>query len=146
MTAITGEAVSAMHAALVNATGNRSFPVRTLGKWQVAALQKLTRFSLLKPNWDSYGSPPIADSVIDAAAELLSGLPLEQRSAFSMTPVSGGGVHLEWEKGERKLILEVRPDATFDILIVDGDEITEFFAPSLTSAAIEGPLVWLDAR
>ena len=146
MSAITSDAVSAMHAVAATATGYRSFSVRALGEWQVEALKKLARFGLLPMNWDSYGSPPISDDVLEATAELVSGVSLQRVPDFAMTPVSGGGVQMEWEKGDRKLILEVHPDITFDVLIAEGDESRELLLPSLRSRAIEGLLSWVDAQ
>lgn len=127
MTAITSAAVSAMHAASEQgtpsvSTGNRVFPVRSLSEWQVRALKKLAGFGSLQPNWDSYGSPSIAESVLDDAVYLVSRISLEQVPKLRITPISGGGIQLEWEKGTRELAVEVRPDHSLEISVFEGDE------------------------
>jgi len=149
MTTITGDHISAMHDAQDRAaasTGNRAFPVRSLRDWQVNALKKLARLGLLKANWDSYGSSPIPDTVLDAAADLVSAVSLERVPPVNITPVSGGGVQFEWEKGARKLVVEVRPDLTFGVLLAHGEEFREWLVRALGSADLEVLLVWLDAR
>jgi hypothetical protein len=126
-------------------TGNRAFPVRSLSKWQVEALKKLASFGLLRPNWDSYGSPPISDAVLDAVADLVTGVSFEHVPPLRLTPVSGGSVQLEWERGNRKVAVEVRPDTAFEVLLVDGDDLKEFLVPSLSSVVVEELLIWLGA-
>ena len=105
--------------------------------WQVRALQKLASFGLLGANWDSYGSPPLSESVLDAAVDLVSNISFEKVPALRITPISGGGVQLEWEQGERELAVEVRPDLTFGVSSSDRDAHTEASMRSLSPAAVE---------
>src|SRR5437660_4615385 len=75
----------------------------------------------LRENWDGYGSPPIAPEAATAALSPISlgdmiGLPLPK-----VSPVTGGGVHLEWEKDGRALELHIHPDHSVTY-VTDGPE------------------------
>lgn len=122
-----------------------SASVFNVGGWsnsQVAAVKKLLRFGRLAPNWDSYGSRTISIEVIRTAIDLLSHASLEDLPSPSILPVSGGGIQLEWVKGDRELQLEVKPDCSIVYLIAENDEPLEE-ERLLEPAEVERLLSWL---
>lgn len=131
----------------IGSIGNSAFPVGSLSNWQVIALQKLARLSSLRPNWDSYGSPPVSDWVLTVAAELVSKTTFENAPTPAIIPIKGGGVQLEWESGGRELEVEVHPDLTVELLTADDDEqIEEFSVRYLAPSSLESLLSWLGGR
>jgi len=152
MSAITSDAMSAMRAAHTQGLhtswlGNRVYRVGSLSEWQVRALQKLASFGSLVPNWDSYGSRPISDSVIDVATGLVSQVNVENAPTPRIIPVSGGGVQLGWEKGQREVEIEVHPDSSVEVLISEnGIPLAESQARSLSASVVERLLSWLDGH
>ncbi len=126
--------------------GNTSIRVGRMNQWQREAVAKVLRFAYsLRQNWDSYSSAPIRTWVVKTAIDLIREVPFDNLSAPRVVPVSGGGIQLEWSKGNRDLEIEVRPDRSIEGLKVlagmpvdDGQELT-------SSADIEELFSWLIA-
>ncbi len=70
------------------------------------AFGDLDELSTLPIGWDSYGSPKISNDLIKAAKYFLNQLEYEFIAAPRVVPISGGGIQLEWQMGERELELE----------------------------------------
>ena len=70
------------------------------------AIDDLDALSKLPIDWDSYGSPKISNDLIIAAKSFLYQLEYEFIAAPRVVPISGGGIQLEWQMGERELELE----------------------------------------
>ncbi len=149
MSAITSSSKSAMPLAhdrdiFNRSTANRSYPVFGLNEWQVEALKGLARLCNLPVNWDTYGSIPISDAVLDAATELVRGASFDAAPTPRIVPVSGGGVQLEWSKGAKELDLRVTPDLRYEIVARDGELIEEGSASALNAASLASLLSWLE--
>lgn len=150
MSAITSSSKSAMPMAhdrniFNRSTANRSYPVFGMNEWQVEALKRLAGLTNLPANWDTYGSIPISDPVLDAATELVRGASFDAAPIPRVVPVSGGGVQLEWSKGSRELDIQVTPELKFEIVARDGEWIEEGAAPALNAASMSLLLSWLES-
>jgi hypothetical protein len=79
------------------------------------AFNKIGQFSSLGSNWDSYGSSSIdGNSVLNAIKLLKDILTIQKEEEFNVpapfvTPLSDGGVQLEWEIGSKYLELSLMP-------------------------------------
>src|SRR5258706_9641466 len=143
MTATTHAHRSAMHAAYGQYLGNVVFPIGSVRQWQIGSLDKLASLHNLRPNWDSYGSPPISDDVLGIAKKLVgeagAEAPLPQ-----VTAVSGGGVQLTWEHGAKILVVLIRSDHSVEGLVDNGaDTAYETTLPSRNSSPLTKILEWL---
>lgn len=95
--------------------------VRTLdgSSWLEAAIEVLNEMAGYKPNWDSYGSPPIHREALENAAWLLLYFHSVNRSSEVVPhvgPVSGGGIQIDWDTKDRSLELEIYPDGRLEYL------------------------------
>lgn len=144
MTATTSAHQNAMTAVYGETLGNLAFPIDTLLGWQLAALEKLSRLHGLKPNWDSYGSPPISDDVLEIAQRLVGEANVDAPTP-RVVPVSGGGVQVEWEHGTRLFVVLVRSDFSIEVYAEDGsgNDPLDATLPSLNPAALIKILSWL---
>jgi len=88
------------------------------------AFGDLDELSTLPIGWDSYGSPKISDDLIMAAKRFLYQLEFEF-IAPRVVPVSGGGIQLEWQMGERELELEFIDSDNIGYLKVRNEEPIE---------------------
>ena len=94
--------------------------------WQRRVLGSLLRLTHLPQSWDSYGSPRLQSSALEAAAHIISLLSLHNPPLPNITPVPGGGVQFEWECFGRALEVEILPDGTVEFLAVaDDGRLTE---------------------
>jgi len=126
-------------------TANRSYPVLGLSGWQISAFRKIAALSVLPVNWDSYGSVPIQEDVLDVASDLVSGVTFDLATSPRVIPVAGGGVQLEWSKGLRELIIRVCPDLTLELAARDGQTVTDGSVGSLPPAVLQQLLSWLES-
>jgi hypothetical protein len=120
---------------------NRSIRIGSLEAWQIRTIEKIASFSGLPHGWDSYGSHPVSEELIDAAMEMVRQTPpLEDVPIPGVVPISGGGIHIAWEHNDRELELELRPDGCIDALAcVNGEPI------GLPARSVNGLLRWLVA-
>lgn len=108
----------------MNATTNLVYYVGDRDEWQVEAVKKIFSFQSLVKNWDSYGSEPIAQGAISLAMDLINHVGFGNVPAPRVIPVSGGGIQLEWVKGNRELEVEVHPNGTIEYLSAYNGEPT----------------------
>jgi hypothetical protein len=136
-----------MRAGSSQAIGNRVFRVSGLSEWQVGALKKLAAFGMLEQNWNSYGSGPISESILDLGAELISSLSLEHLSMPRIVPISGGGIQFSWTNGVSEIEIELLPDLSAAILAAtNGEPVAEFPIRRLNARLVEHLLAWLDTH
>jgi hypothetical protein len=94
--------------------------------WMATATAQLRELLKLKPGWDSDGSPPVSRSAVEMAMLVLTA----RRAWFhrlgggkpQISPVSGGGIQLEWEHENRSLELEVHSNGALEFLKIEDDE------------------------
>jgi hypothetical protein len=93
--------------------------------------RELERIAGLRPDWDSYGSAPPSSESINVARRLVGTVYGEALLSaknpslpYSIAPLSGGGVQLEW-RGENKTVeVQVGPSGAFGYLLIKGVEPT----------------------
>jgi len=95
--------------------------------WFYTVLDSVREYVDLNSDWDGYGSPPVHQRVVETTVSLLARfadeaarLPLPE-----IAPVTGGGLHLEFEVAAKGLEIEILPDTTIEILFSDGEEDIE---------------------
>ncbi|MFQ5729880.1 MAG: hypothetical protein ACE5GN_05930 [Waddliaceae bacterium] len=110
--------------------------------WQAVAQDKLHELERLPVNWNSYGSIPPTQTVLLLARILFfSYLGDRDMPHPDLSPVSGGGIQIEWYKEGRELELEIFPDGHFEFLRVEHDEPLEEGPASLSN--IYSLISWL---
>jgi hypothetical protein len=75
-------------------------------QFTATVVEAIRALRLLGPSWDSYGSPPIREEVIDAAAEFVSYFEPHAITRPYVVPLPTGGLQLEWHDGARVLEIE----------------------------------------
>ncbi len=118
-------------------TTNPGLP--SLTKWKpvygiVEALRGLARIEKLEPNWDSYGSEPPSAVAIATARDLvwtvlqqMFVLFGERAIPYSIAPLSGGGVQIEWRGSTGAIEVEIGPEGKFGYLVARGKEPPQEF-------------------
>jgi hypothetical protein len=95
----------------------------------------------LGPNWDSYGGRRVHAGAVRAVLELLSQvrghLPLP-----IVSPMSTGGLQLEWGGNDEGVEIEVGPDGTVTVLIDVEGAATERRATGLGDPLVFDALAW----
>jgi hypothetical protein len=124
-------------------TANRYYPVSSLFPWQVQTIKAIAALSDLAPDWDSYGSKPISEKVIDVAIDLVSGAPYQFASAPHVVPISGGAIQLEWSSSSRSLEIQVSPTSSIEIVVRVGDDLQEVVVSSLSPSVFRSLLAML---
>jgi hypothetical protein len=74
--------------------------------WLDKTLHDLRALAMLRPNWDSYGSPQIRSDLIAAAETFLLNLEFECVAPPFVVPIHGGAIQLEWHNGTHELEVE----------------------------------------
>lgn len=89
----------------------------------------LDRIAGLPADWDSYGSPAPTKKAVETARRLIMTVYgealLSARNPslpYSVAPLSGGGVQLEWRGENKATEVQVSPDGAFGYLLVKGAE------------------------
>lgn len=98
---------------------NLAIPVAEVAAWRRDAFAKIAQVASLPVDWDSQQSPPPGRAVRQTAIELLQRVPGDEYPAPHIIPVSGGGLHLEWEVGDRELEISIEPDGAVEALRVE---------------------------
>lgn len=129
----------------MTAATNQSYYVSDLNEWQIDAFKKILSFRWLTPNWDSYGSEPVNQRAIDVALNLIDYVGFGNVPAPRVVPVSGGGIQLEWVKGNRELEVEIHPHGSIAYLTIhDGEPTSENeIEPREIPSQAERLLSWL---
>jgi hypothetical protein len=91
-------------------------------QWQKDALIALFHVAQLPKDWDSYESSSPHPQVIENAERLIRTIKFDDLPVPQITPVSGGGIQIEWGIFSRELELEILPDGSVDYLEVDNQK------------------------
>jgi len=81
-----------------------------LEAWLFSALSELSALEQLPEGWDGHHSPRISHSASLKARRLLSSLRTRTLPQPAVMPMTGGGIGLNWEAGDRELQLTIYPD------------------------------------
>ena len=88
------------------------------------AINRLHQLADLPRDWDSYEGEPPSSLAITTADELLQKLSLRigKRASipFSIMPLSGAGVQLEWRGSSKTIELEIGSSGEFGYLLIKG--------------------------
>ena len=76
-------------------------------------LNKISKFSMLDDNWDSYGAARIKWEAIGMTIYLLNALNLSQPEAMQVVPMSNGNIQLELH--ERGVDIEIEVNGMWPI-------------------------------
>jgi hypothetical protein len=92
-------------------------------------MDDLDRIAGLRPDWDSYGSAPPTGVAVGTARRLIltvyrnSLLSARNPSLpFSVAPLSGGGIQLEWRGEIATIEVEIGPEGSFGYLLIKGTD------------------------
>jgi len=116
------------------------------GEWHIGAVTNVFRAAEVLPDWDSYGSPPPTTQARTVSLDLLryivgKGFDCSLPVPYAF-PVAGGGIRLEWEKGQREVAFEVLPNGTTEFFRVQDGQPQE--EGGLAQGRILAILDWLD--
>lgn len=87
--------------------------------WLSPVVERLDHLLNLDEDWDSYGSCTIDLSVAERVIKFLDLFLDDDTPRPDIVPTSEGGVQLEWEKDEKELELEFRPNGSYVVLFQD---------------------------
>jgi len=102
-----------------------AIPTGDLPAWLRASAARLLRLCGLKPNWDSYGSPPPSLALVKGIVRLLQLAEKETLPEPEVVPASGGGIQLEWYLGRRELEIEFTGTGQIEYLRSDNERQEE---------------------
>jgi hypothetical protein len=88
--------------------------------WMQQASGRLDELKLLAPNWDGYKSPKITEQALSSADFLLKAVHSDDLTVPRISPVTGGGIALEWKVGSRSVDFEILPTGAVEYLRVEG--------------------------
>lgn len=94
------------------------------------SLRRISALTQLPENWDSYGSPCVQRQAIQRAIEVIAAGQAEFTPVPRIVPVAGGGLQIEWDMGPRELEIEVLPDGSIEVLMVEGEMMIETPLPA----------------
>lgn len=95
---------------------DEAIPIYGLSQWKLDAASHVLELGCLQQNWDSYGSPPPSQRVIDKAIAIIQSIPFEDLPTPYVVPVAGGGIQFEWNISGRELEIEILPDGSAEYL------------------------------
>jgi hypothetical protein len=122
----------------------------TIEKDYKKAIEKISTFQNLSPNWDSFHAKQIDSNCISRASKILIDLsewkvPYDIPPPF-VAPRSDGSIQIEWEQGVRYLELGIVPDSSrIEFLAMDkthGGNPIEFEGIIELEASIRELLQW----
>jgi hypothetical protein len=98
--------------------------------WRLRRIfERLDATALLGQNWDSYGSEPPSDEARSKARELIWNVAAQYFGAadlravpFTLVPLSGGGVQVEWQGASNVIEVEIGPHGSLGYLLARGQE------------------------
>jgi hypothetical protein len=79
----------------------------------------------MKPNWDSYGSPPPSLALVKGVVRWLRLAEKETLPEPEVVPASAGGIQLEWYLGKRELEIEFTATGQIEYLRSDNERQEE---------------------
>ncbi len=121
-----------------------AFPIFNLNRKRIKALKALCELRNLPEDWDSYGSPSPTGYAVDAGCSFIVNYLRDEDPMPWVSPVSGGGIQLSWEKQANELNLDILPDGRMEYLKSSGSnpiEVDEKFA--LDGLKVQSMLDWV---
>jgi len=118
-------------------------PTTDLPTWLRACLPRLLRLCGLKPNWDSYGSPPPSLALVKGVISWLRLAEKETLPEPEVVPASAGGIQLEWYLGKRELEIEFTATGQIEYLRSDNERREEKEDVIKNLDDLRSPLGWL---
>lgn len=84
-------------------------------------MRELAELARLEDDWDSFASKPIAQAAINDAKTLVMRAAVQYRiRPYSIAPLSGSGVQLEWRGTNHRLEVEVYGNGRCNNLLIKG--------------------------
>lgn len=87
--------------------------------WIQQTVDKLSSFTLLPKNWDSYGADRISLKSIATCIQLMGSVMTEATTVPEIVPATSGGLQLEWHLAGIDLEVEISPDGSVSVYFVD---------------------------
>lgn len=98
------------------------------------ALDQLSELATLGFGWLDGGGDPPTSATLDACQQLLAALEQTSLPAPALSPLSSGGIHLEWQTGTRATYIDLENDGGLDLVgRLDGAEPSYHAFESLES-------------
>lgn len=111
------------------------------------SLRAISELAQLPENWDTYGSPRVQQPAVQRAVEVLAASQADYTHPPRIIPVAGGGLQIEWDMGPRELEIEVLPDGSIEVLMVEGEMMIERPLPVGQDCSLVPMLLgWLSAQ
>ena len=111
--------------------------------WVLTCLAKISEFSQLPANWDSYGSNPISGAAVKMSLRFLFEAPMLLISEPTVSPVPGGGLGFHWRVENRDLELEFTPDGSVEYLKTDQIDKQDITPQEGTIQDLSDKRLWL---
>lgn len=84
--------------------------------WVADATRAMAKLAALRSNWDRQESPPPLRSAFATLNRVVRELDAFDLPSPHISPVSGGGLGIEWHEGRRTLSIEILPEGTLEYL------------------------------
>ena len=78
--------------------------------WLPVVERSLVALYDLPPNWDTYGSPAIAQRALAAGVKILFSITSRDTAPPMIVPTSVGGIQLEWQSDVVDIEINIAPD------------------------------------
>ncbi len=101
-------------------------------KWHQAVFEQLHDVSRLDEGWDGFGAGPIRRDVMTFAAHVLDQIMLSTAPAPEVTPMSHGGLMLEWH--ENGIDLEIETEKPGRLWVSFEDHVEQIEQEGLVTA------------
>lgn len=108
-------------------------PIPLRPTWIVDSIGRVVELGKLKPNWDTYKSPPPTSKAVGTAVSLLEAM--SQWSTFGVksmprvAPVSGGGINFEMERDGKEIEIAIFPEGNLNVFVDSREHEQELSLP-----------------
>lgn len=83
-------------------------------------IDKLTKLSNLRPNWDTYGAPAVSEYALERAAGFALHFISTRRVPIpDIVPTPSGGIQFEWHRNSVDLEIEFGASSEIEVLFED---------------------------
>jgi hypothetical protein len=116
-------------------------------QWVIGPIQAVLRLQQLPVGWDRGGSQPPNETAVMTAIQIVNNvakLGYDDFPAPHVFPVPGGGVQLEWQRGDRQLEIEVLPTGAAEFVKgIQGEPLEEGDFPMWPPTQAKQVFAWL---
>ena len=84
--------------------------------WVADAGRTISRISTLQDDWDGQGSPAPSRAALESMNRVIREIDAYDLPSPHISPVSGGGLGIEWHQGQRDLSIELLRDGSIEYL------------------------------